>query len=79
MIEMIHLNFTKQLRVHGEDFESLYKEISKDVLPKEYGGENMSLPELTREYISNISFSCESENILLKLPIHYNSLLEEEM
>jgi hypothetical protein len=35
--------------VHGEDFESLYKEISKDVLPKEYGGENMSLAELTSE------------------------------
>jgi hypothetical protein len=35
--------------VHGEDFESLYKEISKDVLPKEYGGENLSLAELTSE------------------------------
>ncbi|KAK4010341.1 hypothetical protein OUZ56_019487 [Daphnia magna] len=37
----------QRLRVHAEDFESLYKEISKDVLPKEYGGENMSLAELT--------------------------------
>jgi hypothetical protein len=35
--------------VHGEDRESLYKEISKDVLPKEYGGDNMSLAELTSE------------------------------
>ncbi|XP_046459123.1 alpha-tocopherol transfer protein-like isoform X1 [Daphnia pulex] len=37
----------QRLRVHGEDRESLYKEISKDVLPKEYGGDNMSLAELT--------------------------------
>lgn len=35
------------MRVHGDDYESLYKEISKDVLPKDYGGDGMSLDELT--------------------------------
>lgn len=35
------------MKVHGDDFESLYKEISKDVLPKDYGGDGMSLAELT--------------------------------
>nr|CAG4636928.1 EOG090X04DJ [Ceriodaphnia reticulata]SVE72871.1 EOG090X04DJ [Ceriodaphnia reticulata] len=35
------------MRVHGDDYESLYKEISKEVLPKDYGGENMSIAELT--------------------------------
>ena len=28
-------------------FFKLYKEISKDVLPKDYGGDGMSLNELT--------------------------------
>ncbi len=44
-----------QLRVHGEDMESLYKEINKDILPKDYGGENLSIDELTCE-LSIISF-----------------------
>ncbi len=35
------------MRVHGDDYESLYKEISKEVLPRDYGGENMSISELT--------------------------------
>ncbi len=35
------------MKVHGDDMESLYKEISKDVLPKDYGGDGMSLDELT--------------------------------
>ncbi|XP_046638360.1 retinaldehyde-binding protein 1-like [Daphnia pulicaria] len=37
----------QRLRVHGEDMESLYKEINKDILPKDYGGENLSVDELT--------------------------------
>ena len=39
-----------QLKVHGNDFESLHKEVSKDILPKEYGGEGMSLDELTGNF-----------------------------
>ena len=37
----------KQMRVHGNDFESLYKEIPKDILPKDYGGDSISIAELT--------------------------------
>ena len=33
--------------VHGDDMESLYKVVSKDILPKDYGGDGMSLAELT--------------------------------
>ena len=40
------------MRVHGDDYESLYKEISKNVLPKDYGGDGMSLVELTGIYKS---------------------------
>lgn len=36
-----------QIKVHGDNMESLYKEISKDALPKDFGGENMSVAELT--------------------------------
>jgi len=43
----------KQLRIHGEDMESLYKEISKETLPKDYGGDNMSVEELTGELVIN--------------------------
>ena len=35
------------MKLHGEDMDSLHKEISKDILPKEYGGEGMTLEELT--------------------------------
>ena len=28
------------MRVHGENYESLYKEVSKEVVPKDYGGDN---------------------------------------
>jgi len=38
------------MRVHGDDYESLYKEISKDILPKDFGGDGMSLDELTGNY-----------------------------
>ncbi|XP_046638354.1 retinaldehyde-binding protein 1-like [Daphnia pulicaria] len=37
----------KRLHMHGEDLESLYKEIPQKMLPKEYGGENSSVAELS--------------------------------
>ncbi|XP_046459118.1 alpha-tocopherol transfer protein-like [Daphnia pulex] len=37
----------KRLHMHGDDMESLYKEIPKEILPKDYGGENSSIAELT--------------------------------
>lgn len=35
------------MRMHADNYESLYKEIPKEILPKDYGGENMSIAELT--------------------------------
>jgi len=51
-----------RLRVHGDDFQALYKEVSKDILPKDYGGDGMSLAELTN-YWKN---KCESRSDWLK-------------
>lgn len=45
------------MRVHGDDYESLYKEVSKEVLPKDYGGENMSIAELTSSIQQKCSIS----------------------
>lgn len=39
------------MRVYGDDLESLYKEVPKYVLPKDYGGDNMSIAELTGKSI----------------------------
>jgi hypothetical protein len=39
--------------MHGDDLESLYKEIPKEILPKDYGGENSSIAELTGELLTN--------------------------
>jgi hypothetical protein len=36
-----------QLKVHGPDMQSLYQEIDRKILPKDYGGDGMSLAELT--------------------------------
>lgn len=36
-----------KVKIHGYDMESLYKEISKELLPKDYGGSNSSITELT--------------------------------
>lgn len=34
------------MKIHGDNYESLYKEVSKNVLPKDYGGDGPSLAEL---------------------------------
>ena len=36
-----------QVKVHGTDFESLYKEVPKALLPSDYGGYGVSMAELT--------------------------------
>ena len=33
----------KQIRIHGDDMESLYKEISREVFPQDYDGDCMSI------------------------------------
>ena len=35
------------MRIHGDNLESLYKEIPREILPKDYDGDNMSIAELT--------------------------------
>ena len=40
-------NVFLKLKVHGSDFRSLYKEIDRRILPKDYGGDGLSLAELT--------------------------------
>lgn len=41
----------KRIRVHGS-YEELYEVISKEILPKEYGGEGMSCSRLVGMYRS---------------------------
>jgi hypothetical protein len=36
-----------QVKVHGSDFESLYKEVPKALLPSDYGGQGPSFVQLT--------------------------------
>ena len=49
-ISDIHICLPDQIKVHGNDFGSLHKSVDKDILPKDYGGEGMSLDELTGNY-----------------------------
>ena len=44
------------MKVHGDDRESLYKEISKDILPKDFGGDNLSIADLTSTQLDIIPF-----------------------
>lgn len=37
----------QRVKVHGSDFESLYKEVPKAILPSDYGGQGLSTAELT--------------------------------
>ncbi|KPJ11745.1 Alpha-tocopherol transfer protein-like [Papilio machaon] len=44
----------KRIRVHNQDYEALYKEIPKRLLPKEYGGEEGELQELTDYWVKKV-------------------------
>jgi hypothetical protein len=65
--------------MHGDDLESLYKEIPKEILPKDYGGENSSIAELTGELLTNKIHSDQTTNDFLKLELLQCSCLEKEM
>ena len=41
------------MKLHGDDLESLHKEVCKDILPKEYGGDGLSLAQLTGNQLMN--------------------------
>jgi len=37
----------QRFKIHGHDMQSLHKEIPKNILPVEYGGDGLSISELT--------------------------------
>ena len=43
------------MQIHGSKWEELYKTVPQKYLPKEYGGENGSIPELTQHWIDKIN------------------------
>lgn len=45
--------FAWQMKLHGDDYDGLYKDVGKHVLPKDLGGENMSIAELTGNVNAN--------------------------
>jgi len=44
----------RRVKFHGNKFESLYEEVNKEILPKEYGGDGPSFSELTGKFINEI-------------------------
>ncbi len=44
----------KRVKFHGNKFESLYEEVNREILPKEYGGDGPSFSELTGKFINSI-------------------------
>ena len=46
-----------KVKVYGSDFEDLHKEVHQDILPPEYGGNGMSIAELTGKLILFVRFS----------------------
>ncbi|XP_001983670.2 alpha-tocopherol transfer protein [Drosophila grimshawi] len=73
-----------RLYVHGNNLESLYKQIPQKYLPVEYGGENGSVPELIKEWEERINANRNywvdeanygtDERLRLGKPIDFESL-----
>lgn len=43
----VNHSISAQFKIHGHDMQSLHKEIPKNILPVEYGGDGLSISELT--------------------------------
>jgi len=44
---IVNEKMKQRFKVHGAGFESLYREVSREILPKDYGGNGLSFAELT--------------------------------
>ena len=44
---LIHFQF----KLHGDDMNSLFKEIDRKILPSDYGGQGLSISELTGKIV----------------------------
>ncbi|KAI9559302.1 hypothetical protein GHT06_016091 [Daphnia sinensis] len=66
MSTMVNEKMKQRLRVHGSNMESLYKEVDQKILPKDFGGDGISLEELTDYWKKKVEekreFLIESEN-----------------
>lgn len=47
VMNMLKDKIKQRVKIHGSDFQSLYKEIDRKILPKDYGGDGISFAELT--------------------------------
>ena len=68
--------FCLQTHLHA-DFESLYKEVPKRILPEEYGGEAGTIEDLTGE--GGVGFFCLFEFVIKskELSLHTNTQLTQ--
>ena len=64
--------------MHGFDFESLYKEIPKAMLPPDYGGDGPSMAELTGQLIIYCSQKLCIQSLKEKKIMSRCSVLEKE-
>jgi len=56
---LVNEKMKQRFKVHGDGFESLYKEVSKDMLPSDYGGNGLSLAELTDHWKTQVENNTE--------------------
>lgn len=47
----INIFLSFQIQVHNQNYENLNKDIPKSILPKEYGGDESTIEELTGKRI----------------------------
>nr|CAH0106714.1 unnamed protein product [Daphnia galeata] len=68
MSALVNDKMKQRLKVHGPEMQSLYQDIDRKILPKDYGGEGKSLAELTdiwkKKVEENRDFLMETEKNL---------------